>query len=250
MRHLLFFTGLICVIFFHLSCGINDEEMDSYGLPILRDVELTTMLEAEVHAFLKEGTEVDLITVLDGTDKVRIKVKYLGSRNYYNFGFPLYEFELTDPLVEELGGTAQGMSGSPVGPEDRVMGALGYSWSFRAAPYRFLVTPIDAMEKARDHHPFGEFLETPGAPTFHTQWTPIKIPLVVSGVNSSRVEAISKRLRSTRFDAIEFVADVGGAPANAPATSEDLEAGDMIGVAIATSDIVNITSYGTVTTSL
>ncbi|MDE0638233.1 MAG: hypothetical protein OXI43_20525 [Candidatus Poribacteria bacterium] len=262
MKHILSLVGVIFLMFFQLSCGSDEEvktmpetevpeaevmdtDQGNYGLPILPKVNLTSMYEAGVRE-LEENSELQLITVLDGTDKVSIKVKYLGMRDF-NFGFPLYEFELTDPLVEKMGGIAQGMSGSPVGPEGRVIGALAYGDSFGTAPYRFWATTIDAMEEARDHRPLGEFMNAPGAPSVHTRWMPIKTPLVVSGINQRRVEDVSKRLRSSRFDAINFVADVGGAPANAPTVSGDLEAGDMIGVAIATGDVVDLTAYGTVT---
>ncbi len=261
MKHFLFLAGVILIMFFQLNCGSDEEAetmseeevvevldtaQDNYVLPILSEVNLTSMYEAQVRSELEENTELELITVLDGTQKVNIKVKYLGMRDF-NYGFPLYEFELTDPLVEKRGGIAAGMSGSPVGPSGRVMGALAYGDSFGTAPYRFWATAIEAMEDARDHRPLGEFMDAQGAPSVHTRWTPIKTPLVVSGVNPNRVEAVSKRLQSPRFDAIEFVADVGGAPANAPTVSGDLEAGDMIGVAIATGDVVDFIGYGTVT---
>ena len=260
MKHFLFLAGVIFLMFFQLSCGSDEEvetmpeeevmevvdaDQDNYGLPILSEVNLTSMYEAEVRE-LEVNSELQLITVLDGTDKVAIKVKYMGIRNL-NFGFPVYEFELTDPLVEKRGGVAAGMSGSPVGPPGRVMGALAYGDYFAAPPYRFWATAIDAMEEARDHRPLGEFMDAPGAPSVHTRWAPIKTPLIVSGINQRRVEDVSKRLKSSRFDAIDFVADVGGAPANAPAASGDLQAGDMIGAAIATGDVIDLIGYGTVT---
>lgn len=266
MKRFLPLASLIFLIFFQLSCG-SDEEVGSisetedsevaeavevtetdegtYGLPILSDVTLRSMYAAEVEA-LAVDSELDLITVLDGTQKVRIKVKYLGKRDL-SLGFPLYEFELTDALLEERGGIASGMSGSPVGPPGRVLGALAYGDNFSTAPYRFWVTAIDAMEAARDHRPLGEFMDAQAAPHVHRRLMPIKTPLVVSGVNPRRVEAVSERLKSWRFDAIDLVADVGGAPANAPPASADLEPGDMIGAAIATGDVINFTAYGTVT---
>ena len=256
MKHFLFLTGVIFVMFFQLSCGSDEEvemkpeevmsvEQDNYGLPIVSNVNLTSMYESEVRE-LEVNSELQLITVLDGIEKVSIKVKYLGIRDL-NFGFPVYEFELTDPLVEKIGGVAAGMSGSPVGPPGRVMGALAYGDYFAAPPYRFWATAIDAMEEARDHRPLGEFMDVQGAPSVYTRWTPIKTPLVVSGTNQHRIQQVSQHLKSSRFDAIQFVADVGGAPANAPAASGELEAGDMIGAAIATGDVINLIGYGTVT---
>ena len=258
MKHILCLLSVILVIF-QFGCGSDEapeplpeevvdgmsSESGKSGLPILSEVSLTGMYESEVRG-LTLNSEHQLITVLDGTDKVSIKVKYLGIRDF-NLGFPLYEFELTDPIIEELGGIASGMSGSPVGPPGRVMGALAYGVNFGTAPHRFWATAIEAMEAARDHLPLGEFMAAPGAPGVQMRQQAVKTPLVFSGINPRRIEDIRKRLKSSRFDAIDFVSDIGGAPANAPAASGNLEAGDMIGVAIAIGDVVDVIAYGTVT---
>lgn len=257
MKHILCLLSVIFVIF-QFGCGSDEEpepvpeevvedvdsDLGKSGLPILSEVSLTGMYESEVRG-LALDSELQLITVLDGTDKVSIKVKYLGIRDF-NLGFPLYEFELTDPIIEEQGGIAQGMSGSPVGPPGRVMGALAYGVNFGTVPHRFWATAIDAMEAARDHRPLGEFM-VPGAPGIQMRQQPVKTPLVFSGINPRRIEDIRKRVNSSRFDAIDFVSDIGGAPSNAPAATGNLEAGDMIGVAIAMGDVVDLVGYGTVT---
>jgi len=260
LKNLVVIFGIVVVLFFQVGCGSDDVmdpdveiqppekslELDNgNSFKILDEVNLTSMYESEV-INLEPNTEMNLITVIHGTDKVSIKVKYIGMREF-NLGFPVYEFELTDTLLEELGGVASGMSGSPVGPEGRVIGALAYGDSFDTPPYRFWATSIDGMEEARDNPTFGEFLDLPGAPSIHVRQSPIKTPFIISGINGSRYEKLINRLRSKILNSIEFTADIGGEFANAPTVSGDLEAGDMIGVAVADGDIVDIFSYGTVT---
>ena len=221
----------------------NSIDIDYYGLPIRSNVKLENMYEQEA-VNLEKHDMLELITVIDGIDKVSIKVKYMGVRNF-GLGFPLYEFELSDPIAEKAGGIAGGMSGSPVGPKGFVMGALAYGNSFDAPPYRFWATSIDAMENARNQKTFGEFMNAPNG--MNNRAAPIGTEIIVTGSNNRRIEYINNRLKSTKLNNLNLVSDIGGAPAQAPLSSNKLEAGDMIGVALATGDIVDVISYGTVT---
>ena len=99
---------------------------------------------------LTDKTPVQIVTVLEGTSRVVLEARFRGVRDF-GFGFPLYECELMDESAEAMGGIAQGMSGSPVGPPGRIMGALAYGNAFPKAPTRFWVTSIDAMEATIDH---------------------------------------------------------------------------------------------------
>ena len=112
---------------------------------------------------LTSKAPLEIITVLEGTSKVILQARFRSVRDG-PFGTPVYECELTDESAEALGGVAAGMSGSPVGPSGRVMGALAFTYAFSKPPYRFLVTPIDYMEEAIEHPTFGEFLEEEAAP--------------------------------------------------------------------------------------
>ena len=119
------------------------------------------------------------------------------------------------------------------------------------SPYRFWVTPIDAMEATLDHITFGEFLNpAPAAPgaVVNSTYTAVKTPITISGIDNNRLQQLSSHLNDTRFNNVEFFSRIGGAPGAPPANaSPNLSAGDMIGVAIVTGDIVNSMGYGTVT---
>ena len=110
---------------------------------------------------LTDKTPVQIVTVIEGTSRVVLQARFRGVRDF-GFGFPLYECELMDESAEAMGGIAAGMSGSPVGPPGRIMGALAYGDSFAVAPTRFWVTSIDAMEAAIDHQMLGELGEEDG----------------------------------------------------------------------------------------
>ena len=171
----------------------------------------------------------------------------------FGFGFPLYECELMDESVEAMGGIAQGMSGSPVGPPGRIMGALAYGNGFSTAPTRFWVTSIDAMEAAIDHQTFGEILAQEAAPAapivgIQATYAPVKTPMMITGIQPHRIQEISAYLAGSRHHFVELFANIDGvAAAPALGTSAKLAVGDMIGTAVATGEIVNAIGFGTVT---
>ncbi len=262
MKNFFMLTSIAIVILCHLSCSPDEEQMQtenpltsdtltSFGAPLLGDVVLENMYEDEARK-LTDKTPVQIVTVLEGTSRVVLQARFRGVRDL-GFGFPLYECELMDESAEAMGGIAQGMSGSPVGPPGRIMGALAYGNSFSKAPTRFLVTSIDAMDASIDHQPLGDFLEqepAPAAPAagINATYAPVKTPIMITGIQPHRIQELSSHLPDSRHNFVELFAHIGGAPAAPPAgTSPKLAAGDMIGVAIATGDIVNAIGFGTVT---
>lgn len=71
---------------------------------------------------------------------------------------------------------------------------------------------------------------------------------MITGIQPHRIQELSSHLADSRHNFVELFAHIGGAPAAPPAgTSPKLAAGDMIGVALATGDIVNAMGFGTVT---
>ena len=228
--------------------AVIDVTDGSTAAPIVGEVELKSMYEDEVRR-LATKTPIEIITAIEGTSKVIVEAEFRRVQSS-RYGFPLYECVLTDEVVTAMGGLAKGMSGSPVGTSGRVFGALAYGDEWAAAPHRFWVTPIDAMEATLDHPTFGEFLNPPAAPgaVFNSTYTAVKTPITISGIGPDRLQQLSSHLGDTRFHNVEFFSSIGGAPGAPPANaSPNLSAGDMIGVAIVTGDVVNSTAFGTVT---
>lgn len=228
---------------------VKDTVSGISAAPIGDDVELTNMYEEEIE-LLPNKSRVQIVTVLEGTGRSAIEARYIGERDF-GFGFPVYECELVDQSVEAMGGIAQGMSGSPVGPPGRVMGALAYGNAFSGTPTRFWVTSIDAMEATKTHLTLGERLENgnaPGAPSAITStFTPVKTPMMITGIQPHRLSQIEDHLKEHNLEYLQMFASMGGnegAPAN---VKPNLAAGDMIGVGVATGDVVNAIGFGTVT---
>ncbi|RKU23029.1 hypothetical protein C6500_02650 [Candidatus Poribacteria bacterium] len=263
MRKFFVLASIAIVVLCQLSCSPDEEQTQLENpvaddlitgfsaAPLLGDVVLENMYEDEARK-LTDKTPVQIVTVLEGTSRVVLQARFRGVRDF-GFGFPLYECELMDESAEAMGGIAQGMSGSPVGPPGRIMGALAYGGAFSRAPTRFWVTSIDAMEAAIDHQTFGELLAqepAPAAPAagINATYTPVKTPVMITGIQAHRIQELSSYLTHSRYNFVELFADIGGAPA-APAagTSLRLAPGDMIGAAIATGDIANAIGLGTVT---
>ena len=261
MKQFFVLAGIAIIVLSQFGCSSDetqpevenpaaiDEASAFSGAPLLGDVVLENMYEDEARK-LMDKTPVQLVTVLEGTNRVVLEARFRGVRDF-GFGFPLYEFELTDEMAEAMGGIAQGMSGSPVGPPGRIMGALAYGDFFARAPTRFWATSIDAMENAIDHQTFGEMLEAERAAAapggIQAAYTPVKTPLMISGIQSHRLEQLSAHLEDSRFNFLQLLADIGDAPAAPPTVTTRLAAGDMIGVAVSTGDVVNSIGFGTVT---
>ena len=229
---------------------VGDETEMTETLPIVEQVTLENMYESEARNLTSESP-LEMITVLEGTSKTKLQARFRGVRDL-GFGFPLYECEWIDESAEELGGIAQGMSGTPVGPPGRVIGALAYADFFSQPPYRFWVTSIDAMEASIDHQTLGEVLETnaPGAPQalLNATYAPVKTPIMVTGIQPRRMQELASHLTDSRFQSVELFAHIGAAPGAPDAVfSHELSAGDMIGAAIVTGDVVNSIGFGTVT---
>lgn len=260
MKRSLTFVFITLFALYQFGCSSEDVQLNNptnpstvdgiSAAPLADDVVLTNMYTDETEN-LSDKTRVQIVTVLEGTGRVAIEARFRGVRDF-GFGFPLYECELLDQSIENMGGIAQGMSGSPVGPPGRVMGALAYGDFFADAPTRFWVTAIDAMEATRDRQTLGDRLvnePAPAAPSgrISSVYAPVKTPLMVTGIQPHRVAEIESQLQGTQFQYLQIFAS-NGVEQEAPVEKKiNLAAGDMIGVGIATGDIVNAIGFGTVT---
>ena len=263
MKRMLVFVAIALAMLCQLGCSpdaqqtqhenpITDDSIAVLNAPLfVGDVVLENMYAGEARKLVSK-TPLEIITVLEGTSKVILQARFRSVREG-PFGSPVYECELIDESAEILGGVAAGMSGSPVGPQGRVMGALAFAYSYSKPPYRFLVTPIDYMEEAIEHPTFGEFLEQEAAPaapaiTINSLYAPVKTPVMITGVQSHRIQELSSYLSDSRFNFVELFGNIGGAPGAPPVgATTKLSAGDMIGAAIVTGDVTSLIGFGTVT---
>ncbi len=88
------------------------------------------------------------LTTLEPGKVQRFPVEVLGvMRGWYPKGH-LVLVRLSGPVIDEAG-TVAGMSGSPIYVEDKLVGALAYSWSFSKTPIAG-VTPAEEMLHQRE----------------------------------------------------------------------------------------------------
>jgi hypothetical protein len=197
-----------------------------------------------------EEFEVEILSVVRkiGPDQDLIIARGLGDR------------------IEHLG-VAQGMSGSPVYVEGRLVGALSSTWPFLKEPL-LGITPAEQMAReaewsfshgeeassglgmgspgsaaaelaARIGLPAGPLRETEGAPARGNGFSSIGAPLVLSGLDARLVD-VAARL----FEPWGFTVAEGGAGATGAGGA--IEPGATIGVRLAGGD-ANLTAIGTVT---
>ena len=93
---------------------------------------------------------------------------------------PVYMLEASDPVLIQLGGIAQGMSGSPIFTEQGTWGAIAYRFNQQdSPPYYFFATPIEWVIGTRETMPAAK----PTATWERYRITPIDVPLLSTGLN-------------------------------------------------------------------
>lgn len=117
---------------------------------------------------IKPGMTGYAKTVLSGTEVTPFEVAVIGVLPRKTSPKNLIVIEVKDKYVREHGGIAAGMSGSPVYIDGKLIGAIGYGWSF-ADNNLGMVTPIEDMTRALEWKD-----ETPG---FEIPKIPLEKPL-------------------------------------------------------------------------
>jgi len=109
------------------------------------------------------------LTVIQGTAIQRFDVDVLGVlRGENSSDTDLILFRASGPLISKAGGTASGMSGSPIYLNGRLAGALSYGYHFPGPDADLsLATPIDQMLK---------MVSAPATPAAPSSLTPLRRP--------------------------------------------------------------------------
>lgn len=173
-----------------------------------------------------ESFPVDIISITDdeGIDEKLILVKTAGEK------------------MEEIGGIASGMSGSPVYIDQKLVGAIAYSWSNGSGLYA-LVTPIEKMLKLLDESSSDDTASISDNKefAFSEYLTKSKTPLMVSGLTGRALEEFKDDME--KYD---IRVRSGGDKKEKDYASEQLGPGSAIAVQLVKGDI-NISSIGTIT---
>jgi len=98
---------------------------------------------------IKSGMKGKAYTVISGTEITPFEVSILGVLPRKTSPKNLILFKIEDKEVNANGGIAAGMSGSPIYIDGKLIGAIGYGWSFSEKSLG-LATPIEDMISALD----------------------------------------------------------------------------------------------------
>ncbi len=165
-------------------------------------------------------------TVIKGDEIEEFNVEVVGVTGKETTGYSIL-VRLYGDLIDKTGGVAQGMSGSPVYIDGRLVGAVAYGRSFNDPHYCFL-TPIGSMLK---------MLDVP--PKQNIDWIPKGTTLTVSGMRELGLEYLKKDFKEQGLDVVMGVN-------SSQESTKPLEPGSAVGVSLMTGDMT-LGALGTVT---
>lgn len=182
-------------------------------------------------------------TVVSGTKIEEFGVEVLGVMKDKGPSGDLILVRTSGDVIDRTGGIAQGMSGSPVYIDGKLVGAIAYGWSLTDHKVG-MVTPITDMLKLWDmpdtRNIFPADDAAPAAPAGTPEFEPFQTPLMVSGFTEAAVNMMRDKLAP--FQLVPYA--VGEAPAGT--SFGPLEPGSSVGVQMVGGDF-SVGALGTVT---
>lgn len=189
-------------------------------------------------AEVKAGMQGVAKTVVSGTKIEEFGVEVLGIMKNKGPSGDLILVRTFGDLVDRTGGIAQGMSGSPVYIDGRLVGAIAFGWSFTDHKIG-MVTPIADMLKLWEL-PSGKSAQAKGEATDDPLLEPEATPLMAAGFGEQALALLTNKLRP--YNLVPYA--VGDAPQDAKLGP--LEPGSAVGVQLVRGD-VSLGALGTVT---
>lgn len=175
-------------------------------------------------------------TVVQGTSIDSFPVEILGVMKNSGPSGDLILARFSGPLIEKSGGIAQGMSGSPVYVDGKLVGAVAYGWSFTNTRIG-MITPIGDMLKLWNV-PSKEEIRPFNAR--ESSLVPISTPLMASGFDAASMAWMQEKLPQYKFNPVDT------ASAATDSTPMPLEPGSSVAAAFVTGDL-KLGAIGTVT---
>ena len=186
---------------------------------------------------VKEGMEGYARTVIQGTDINTFQVHFLGvMKNKGASGGDLVLVRVSGPVIDKTGGIAQGMSGSPVYINGKLLGAIAYG--FPQSDGRLgMVTPISDMLKLWTVDDRGEQPQTPEP---SSDLIPVSTPLMAVGYTPDALSYLSDKMKDLHM------VPYSAASAGSDDTALPLEPGSSVAATLVTGDL-KLGAIGTVT---
>ena len=165
-------------------------------------------------------------TVISGDTIEEFNVEILGVSGTQATGYNIFA-RLYGDLIDKTGGVAQGMSGSPVYVDGRLVGAVAFGKTFNDPHYCFL-TPIGRMLPLLDEQR-----------SVTADWLPKGTALMAGGFTEYGLEYLQEKIAPFGLTAV-------GAGGTAQESKKVLEPGSSIGAALMQGDM-SLGALGTVT---
>lgn len=167
--------------------------VEHFGKAVFRDTEdivrptgelkpwpLSPIVSIDEVRNMRVGTPVFMRTEFANGQLADLEMTFIQVVDDFLPPMPVYMVEASDPVLIQLGGIAQGMSGSPIFTEQGTWGAIAYGFNSQdSPPYYFFVTPIEWVIGKKGAIPLTKRTAT---------WrgsgiSPLVIPLLGTGLN-------------------------------------------------------------------
>lgn len=191
---------------------------------------------------LRPGMRGYALTVLKGTKPARLPVEIVSVIPRKDSAKNAVLIRVLPSSSRAAGSFAQGMSGSPVFIDDRLVGAIGTGWNF-SDHKTALVTPIEAMRGVFSHPDAPKLLKSSGQEKTSDRASDLFLSsstLTAGGLSQESALNLGERL-GVPLESVPW--DAAG---DLPVKSEKFRPGDAISVLLAWGD-VEISATGTVT---
>lgn len=200
-----------------------------------------TMLEAAPEFMPVQDIQIGMTgiakTVVTGTEIETFGIRVLGILKGKGPSGDLILVKTYGDVIDRTGGIAQGMSGSPVYIDGKLVGAIAYGWSMSDHTIG-MVTPIQDMIKLWDYpRTSSHFLSNQDS---YDKAVPLKTPLMVSGFGQESLKRLTDQLSPYGLVPME----TGDMPAGV--NPGPIKPGSAIGVQLVRGDI-SMGALGTVT---
>ena len=169
------------------SCG--DDSDPAPPAPLrpsgeLKTWDLSPIVSADEVRAMPPGTPIFMRTEFANGELADLEMTFVQVVDDYLAPMPVYMVEASDPVLIQLEGIAQGMSGSPVFTEQGTWGAIAYGFSGQdSPPYYFFATPIEWVIGTRGTLPSAKRTATWEGNVI----TPLDTPLLSTGLNGGRL---------------------------------------------------------------
>ena len=186
-------------------------------------------------------------TVFSGSEIEKFDIEIIDVLDNRSLDENLILIKLTGDKVEEYGGIAAGMSGSPIYLDGRIIGAIGYGWN--NSDHRFgLVTPIERMLKLledknieKSSGNFSDFDIDLEEFTPEENIVRSESPIMVSGISGRALDRLEKNLAQLNLDVIP-----SSGIEEVDKSDKRPEPGEAVAVQLVRGDI-SVASIGTLT---